>query len=42
MKEEHTRQIIELRNLGNILVKGKDKWENEAPKVQGERKEGEL
>lgn len=42
MKEEHTGQIIELKKLGNILFKGKGKWEKKAPKVQGERKEGEL
>jgi hypothetical protein len=42
MKEHLTRSIIELKNLGKGLFKGKGKWENEGPKVQGERKEGEL
>jgi hypothetical protein len=42
MKEQRTRSNIELKNLGRVLFQGKIKWEKEAPKVQGERKEGEL
>ena len=42
MKGHHTRQIIVLNNLGKGSFKVKGERENEAPKLQGARKEEEL
>lgn len=40
MKEEHTGQIIELKKLGNILFKGKGKWEKKRQKCKVKGKRG--